>query len=521
MKQRVALESEPFNFLLILPVFFFCLFVWGGFGLNFTQVATSCQLRLWVTGTLSFFSLFQAQSYTERSFLSDSSLWTTPSFHCFSLSLSIPPLYHCLCPRKVRQGEKIPPPCPPLISVSSLAFFLKSYSHEDDHKTWLRLLHPCSSHMSWPKRDRKCGFFSPSLFKSHHSIHNIYPSLNLAQLAIRACQAEPSHNKREAAFRETKDQNKANRSSFSAVKHLFTSSVLCSAHISPFATSQEAILPVCPVPANERQVQLRFVFCFNLRNLCWERKLNLILCLWVLFAAGHRARYDQSSSIFQLSRPKLGNLTEVLRGIFSNEAEKVSRNLWFVFHDVDVRALEVVQRRWPSLAAWVLVTSSCQWWFPPNVTAMNCRLPLSCSWFSQTTLINIWLDLNFGFNRNKSSLSLLIKGWLYFIHWDYFITESRATTLKFKWSSNSLVGLWRWFWVSFFAGLRNHISKNLTEAQLKVRLLGFQSCHHMFQVVHCYLISAIIGLLHLFNRLLPSIMAVLCQKKDFLVFKLF
>lgn len=140
-----------------------------------------------------------------------------------------------------------------------------------------------------------------------------WPSL---ELAIRACQAEPSHNKREAAFRETKDQNKANRSSFSAVKHLFTSSVLCSAHISSFATSQEAILPVCPVPANERQVQLRFVFCFNLRNLCWERKLNLILCLWVLFAAGHRARSDQSSSMFQLSRPKLGNLTEVLRGIF-------------------------------------------------------------------------------------------------------------------------------------------------------------------------------------------------------------
>lgn len=65
---------------------------------------------------------------------------------------------------------------------------------------------------------------------------------------------------------------------------------------------------------------------------------------------------------------------------------------------------------WSSLAAWVLATSSCQW-------------------FSQTTLIYIWLDLNFGFNINKSSLSLLIKGWMYFIHWDYFITESRATTL--------------------------------------------------------------------------------------------
>lgn len=269
-----------------------------------------------------------------------------------------------------------------------------------------------------------------------------WPSL---ELTIRACQAKPSHNQREAAFRETKDQNKANRSSFSAFKHLFTSSVLCSTHISLFATSPEAILPVCPVPANERQVQLRFVFCFSLRNLCWERKLNLILCLWVLFAAGHRARADQSSSIFQLSCPKLGNLTEVLRGIFLNEAEKVLRNLWFVFHDVDVKTLDVVQGHWPSLAAWVLATSSCQWWKPPNVTAMNCPLPLSCSWFSQTTLINIWLDLNFGFYINKSSLSLLIKGLDVFYPLRLFHHRKQSNNFRVGWSSNSLVGLWRSF----------------------------------------------------------------------------
>lgn len=522
MKQRVALESEPFNFLLILPVFFFCLF--GGFLASISHrwphlVSYGSELQAHSLSSLCFrLSLTLKDHFYQTHLFEPLRLFTASASHSPSL-----PFITVSVPEKSGKVRKFHLPARRwFLSRLSPSFSSRIHTRTTTRPDFAFYI-PAA--LTWADQSVIESVVSFLLRCSNLTTASIiftllstWPSL---ELAIRACQAEPSHNKREAAFRETKDQNKANRSSFSAVKHLFTSSVLCSAHISPFATSQEAILPVCPVPANERQVQLRFVFCFNLRNLCWERKLNLILCLWVLFAAGHRARSDQSSSIFQLSRPKLGNLTEVLRGIFSNEAEKVSRNLWFVFHDVDVRALEVVQRRWPSLAAWVLVTSSCQWWFPPNVTAMNCRLPLSCSWFSQTTLINIWLDLNFGFNRNKSSLSLLIKGWLYFIHWDYFITESRATTLRFKWSSNSLVGLWRWFWVSFFAGLRNHISKNLTEAQLKVRLLGFQSCHHMFQVVHCYLISAIIGLLHLFNRLLPSIMAVLCQKKDFLVFKLF